>query len=124
MNSFQHVGEAFDRSSDQLADLLFAKWNVLILRCLKDEPKRFTDLRALLPAISAKVLTAKLRELQVACLIRREELSTSAAGNVYDLAAGTRELIPALDEIFAWTSAQSRRSSVSLQLEFPAEITV
>jgi DNA-binding HxlR family transcriptional regulator len=54
-------------------DLLGDRWSLLVVRELTMGPKRFTDLRAGLPGISANVLTQRLEELEaVGVLLRRK----------------------------------------------------
>lgn len=40
------------------------RWNGLILRCLLDQPMRFTELAGCLQSCSDKVLTERLKELE------------------------------------------------------------
>lgn len=48
------------------------KWEAVILWWLRRDPKRFSELKQLLPGITSKVLTAELRKLEADYLIRRE----------------------------------------------------
>jgi len=45
------------------------RWNGLILRCLLDQPMRFTELAGCLETCSDKVLTERLKELEAEGLI-------------------------------------------------------
>lgn len=45
------------------------RWNGLILRCLLDQPMRFTELAGCLATCSDKVLTERLKELETEGLI-------------------------------------------------------
>ena len=45
------------------------RWNGLILRCLQDQPMRFTELASCLHNCSDKELTERLKELEVEGLI-------------------------------------------------------
>lgn len=48
------------------------KWKTLILWEINIEPRRFGELKRLLPGISEKVLTQQLREMEADGLVRRE----------------------------------------------------
>lgn len=62
-----------------------------IMRELMLGPKRFTDLRAGLPGISANVLTQRLEELEAASILVRRRLPPPAASQIYDLTDWGRE---------------------------------
>jgi DNA-binding HxlR family transcriptional regulator len=47
------------------------KWAGMIIRCLENGPRRFSELRVPLRGVTAKVLTASLRALERDGLIRR-----------------------------------------------------
>src|SRR5262245_4533820 len=73
-------------------DVIGERWTLLIVRDLLMGPKRYTDLRMGLPGIASDILTARLRTLQEAGLIRRRELPRPAPATVYELTEEGREL--------------------------------
>jgi DNA-binding HxlR family transcriptional regulator len=77
-------------------DLVGERWALLVVRELAHGPKRFTDLRAGLPGISADVLTQRLRDLETAGIVRRGTLAPPAASRVYELTEWGAELEPVL----------------------------
>jgi DNA-binding HxlR family transcriptional regulator len=66
-------------------DLLGARWALLVVRDLLIGPKRFTELQEGLPGIPSNVLTARLRELEAAGIVRRRLQPRPGAGVVYEL---------------------------------------
>ena len=66
-------------------ELIGDRWALLIVRELLLGPKRFSDLRAGLPGISANVLTQRLEELEAAAILLRRKLPPPAAAWVYEL---------------------------------------
>lgn len=72
-------------------DLVGDRWAMPIMRELMLGPKRFTDLRAGLPGISANVLTQRLDELEAASIVERRRLPPPAAAQVYALTEWGRE---------------------------------
>ena len=66
-------------------ELVGERWSLLIVRELMYGPLRFSDLRAGLPAISAKVLTERLAGLENTGILVRRKLAPPAAVQVYEL---------------------------------------
>ena len=66
-------------------ELIGERWALLVLRELLLGPRRFSDLRADLPAISANVLTQRLGDLEQAGLLTRRKLPPPASVQVYEL---------------------------------------
>jgi len=61
------------------------RWALLVIRDLIQGPKRFTDLRRGLPRIPSNVLSARLKELERAGIVRRRLLPRPSTGIVYEL---------------------------------------
>ncbi len=72
-------------------DLIGDRWAMPIMRELMLGPKRFTDLRASLPGISANVLTQRLEDLEAASVLIRRRLPPPAASQIYELTEWGRE---------------------------------
>lgn len=66
-------------------ELIGERWSLLIIREMMFGARRFTDLRAGLPSISAKVLTERLEGLERAGIVQRRLLPPPAAAQVYEL---------------------------------------
>jgi len=66
-------------------ELVGGRWSLLIARDLLSGPKRFTDLRAGLPGIPTNVLSARLRELEDAGVVRRQVQPRPSSGIGYEL---------------------------------------
>ena len=74
-------------------------WTVNVIWSLRAGPRRFSELRADIPPISAKVLTARLRELEDRGVVIREVKPTSPPSVEYSLTDLGGELVPAIDSI-------------------------
>lgn len=74
-------------------------WTPNIIWYLSHQPRRFSELKADLAGISAKVLTARLRQLERDGLVRREELASSPPSVEYRLTALGQELKPAIEAL-------------------------
>jgi DNA-binding HxlR family transcriptional regulator len=77
-------------------DVLGERWTLLVVRDLLMGPKRYTDLRDGLPGIATDLLTARLRTLETAGLVRRRQLPKPAPATVYELTAKGFSLSPAV----------------------------
>lgn len=66
-------------------DIVGERWALLVMRELLLGPKRFSDLRASLPGISANLLTQRLEGLEAVSVLRRRKLPPPAAARVYEL---------------------------------------
>ena len=68
-------------------ELVGERWTLLIIRDLLVGPKRFTDLRRGLPRIPTNVLSARLKDLEQAGIVRRRILPRPSRSLVYELTA-------------------------------------
>jgi DNA-binding HxlR family transcriptional regulator len=85
-------------------DLVGERWALLIVRELVLGPKRFSDLRAGLPHVSADVLSQRLRELEQAGVLTRRTLPPPAGARVYELTPWGAELEPVVLALGRWGS--------------------
>ena len=86
-------------------ELIGERWSALIMREMMFGPRRFTDLRAGLPSISAKVLTERLDGLEQSGLVCRRLLPPPAASWVYDLTPLGRRADDVLLAMCRWAFA-------------------
>ena len=79
------------------------KWKLLIIYNLRESGVvRFGALSRLLPAISQKVLTAQLKELQSDRLVNRKVYAEVPPRVEYSLTKLGRSLYPVLDSMSTW----------------------
>ena len=103
-------------------ELVGERWALLVARELMLGPRRFSDLRASLPGLSANVLTQKLAGLEDSGVIRRRRLEPPAGVQVYELTDWGLELEEALKVLGRWAARSPRHdptlplSAVSLML--------
>ena len=79
--------------------LLSGAWAPNVIWFLSGGPRRFGELRQDIPRISARVLSARLRELQDKGVVSRELLDTSPPSAEYALTELGQELVPAINAI-------------------------
>jgi DNA-binding HxlR family transcriptional regulator len=90
-------------------DVLGGKWKALILFWLRDEARRFGELRRLIPGVSEKVLTQQLRELEDHGVVHREVYPEVPPRVEYSLTEYGRTLRPITDLMCAWGKEHIRR---------------
>lgn len=81
--------------------LLRGAWAPNVIWALSGEPRRFGELRHDIPMISARVLSARLRELEMRGLVSRHLLDTSPPSAEYTLTELGREVMPAIRALVA-----------------------
>ena len=82
--------------------VLGGKWKTVILCYLKEQPCRYSDLRALLPTLSDKVLTERLKDLMATGLVVQRERGVRGSGSVYVLTPKGRSLNHLLHALYEW----------------------
>ena len=88
-------------------------WAPNVIWYLSGEPRRFGELRHDIPRISARVLSARLRELEARGLVTRRLLDSSPPSAEYALTALGRELLPAIRAIVEVGIKLKRRRPVA-----------
>ena len=83
-------------------DLVGERWALLVLRELLLGPRRFSDLRAALPGLSANVLTQRLQELEGRHIVVRLRLPPPANVQVYGLTEWGKEIEPMVLAMAKW----------------------
>ena len=83
----------------EVLGLLRGAWAPNVIWQLSGEARRFGELRHDMPRISARVLSARLRELESRGLVTRRVLNTSPPSAEYALTELGRELLPAINAI-------------------------
>ena len=78
------------------------RWALLVIRDLLVGPKRFTDLHRGLPGIPTNVLTARLKELEGAGIVRRRVLPRPERSVVYELTPYGAELDDVVIRLGRW----------------------
>ncbi|WP_246591685.1 winged helix-turn-helix transcriptional regulator [Aminobacter anthyllidis] len=81
--------------------LLGGAWTPNIIWYLSAGPRRFGELRHDIPVVSAKVLTARLRDLEQKGAVWRRVMPTSPPSVEYGLTELGQEFLPAISTIVA-----------------------
>lgn len=107
-------------------DLIGERWALLVMRELMMGPKRFGDIRADLPGISANVLTQRLEGLEAAGIVVKRQLPPPASVQVYELTEWGHQSKPIMGALGRWATrspwhdTSQHMSAASLMLSFQA----
>ena len=78
------------------------KWSVLVLEELCDRPRRFNELRRLIP-VTQKSLTATLRRLERSGIVERTVISDRPVAVEYRITGLGKTLRDPIDAILRWS---------------------
>ena len=83
-------------------DVIGGKWKGVILYKLLERPKRFSELKRQLPAITQRMLTLQLRELEEDGIVHREIYKEIPPRVEYSLTEFGKTLEPILLAMLTW----------------------
>lgn len=110
-------------------ELIGDRWTLLVLRELMLGPRRFSELRADLPGLSANTLTQRLADLEERGLAVRKRLPPPASVQVYEATDWGLEAEPIVQALGRWAARSPRHdptlplSAVSVLLSFRTMIS-
>jgi len=96
-------------------ELVGERWSLLIVRELMYGGRRFSELKASLPGISANILTQRLEGLEVSGILVRRKLPPPASVQIYELTPWGYESEFAIQELGRW-AVRSPAHNVALPL--------
>lgn len=83
-------------------ELIGKRWTGLIIRVLQTGPKRFKELTEIIPNVSGRVLTERLKELESGGIIHRQVYPEMPVRIEYRLTLKGEDLIPVFEELQKW----------------------
>lgn len=83
-------------------ELIGERWSIPIVRELMLGGRRFSDIRASLPGLSAKVLTERLERFEAGGILRRTRSAPPASLQLYELTEWGRELEVVMQALGRW----------------------
>ncbi|NMO94565.1 winged helix-turn-helix transcriptional regulator [Paenibacillus lemnae] len=82
--------------------LLGKRWNGLIIQSLMSGPKRFKDISNLIPSMSDKMLSERMKDLESEGILVRHVYPETPVRIEYELTDKGRALQPVMNEVSAW----------------------
>lgn len=93
--------------------ILGGKWKILILWHLRHKPKRFSELKRLVPEITEKMLVQQLRELEKDGIVLRVVHSDRPPKVEYSFTDYGWSLVPVLQALCEWGKEHLKFQTVS-----------
>ena len=105
-----------------VADALYAiggKWKLRIIVALTDGNKRFNELQRLVEGISAKVLSAELKQLELNGFVRRNVFTSTPVIVEYELSDYAETLNSVLQSLSEWGAMHREQVRKSMKRKKP-----
>lgn len=104
-NGAVHNTETCNSNLKSIGDALYAiggKWKLRIIVSLNSGPRRFNDMQRAIEGISAKVLSAELKELEMNGFVKRNVFTSMPVIVEYELTDYAATLGDVLDALSTW----------------------
>jgi DNA-binding HxlR family transcriptional regulator len=85
-------------------ELIGKRWTGAIVCALTERPMRFGEMRRVVPGLSDRLLSQRLRELEDEGLVQRDVEAGTPVRVTYSLTVRGEELGPAIHEIRVWAN--------------------
>ncbi len=95
-------GREFNSPIELSLNIIGGKWKMPILWLLKDDSKRYGELRKSLPKVTHKMLTQQLRELESDEIISRKVYPEVPPKVEYNLTLLGKSVIPVIELLNDW----------------------
>jgi DNA-binding HxlR family transcriptional regulator len=107
-------GKTYPCHISMAMDLVGGKWKCVILYYLKDKPKRFNEIKQLIPTITEMTLSLQLKQLEQSGLISRTVYGEKAPIKVvYEMTDFGKTFRPVLDSLYVWAHTMINLSEES-----------
>ena len=93
---------------ERAMDILVKKWTCLMLRCLMEQPRRFSDISAYVSGLSDRLLSQRLQELEEAGIVERQVFAQRPVVVEYSLTEKGQALRQVVSAIQAWADDWER----------------
>ena len=104
--SFRFIENPHNCPVTRTMGIIGGKWKPIILNIIGENAIRFGKLRLFIPAISNKVLSNELKELEHFGLIERKEYKELPPRVEYNLSKAGLTLLPILLELAKWGNTE------------------
>lgn len=110
---------------NSVADALYViggKWKLRIIVALKDGNKRFNEMQRLIEGISAKVLSAELKDLELNGFVRRNVFTSTPVVVEYELTEYADTLGDVLHTLSEWGAMHKEKVRKSMKKKKPVAV--
>lgn len=109
----RYIENPYDCPVTRAMSIFGGKWKPIILNCIGESSLRFGKLNQLMPAISNKVLSNELKDLEMLGLIERKEFKETSQRVEYSLSESGKSLMPVLHEIANWGNSDQAKNIIT-----------
>ena len=96
--------QAFCPYFHEAVELIGSRWTGAIIRALLSGITRFTELKAVVPGLSDRMLSERLKELEAEGIVVRQVTPSTPVRVEYDLTEKGRALAEPIGSISAWAN--------------------
>ena len=96
---------------ERAMNILGKKWTCIMLRCLMEEPRRFSDISAYVSGLSDRLLSQRLQELEEAGIVDRKVYAERPVVVIYSLTEKGEALRNVVSAIQNWADDWERMDS-------------
>lgn len=114
----KRLAKRFHCLTEFTLSVLEGKWKGGILFCLVERPCRYAEMRRLLPGLSDKMLSERLRDLVDAGLVNRQRIAERGLVQVYTLTPLGRSLGTVLKGLSSWAAEHVEAFGVHISNPF------
>ena len=107
--AYEMDGRTYHCALDVSMSFIGGKWKSVILWYLRTGPKRFSELKRLVPAITEKMLSLQLKELEADGIIQRQVFAEVPPRVEYSFTEFGQSMIPMLEAIADWAGRSGRQ---------------
>lgn len=97
-----HPEEGIYSKIEEAYQIIEKKWVCLIIGSLMDVPKRFSEINTVIPELSKRVLTERLKELEAYGIVLRNVITDRPVRSEYSLTNKGHDLGVALKKVEDW----------------------
>lgn len=101
-SSNQIKDAAFCPYFHEATELIGRRWNGVILRAMLHDLAHFNEIKKAIPALSPRMLSERLKELERAGLVEREVIPSTPVRTQYQLTEKGRQLSAVFAELETW----------------------
>lgn len=98
------VNGAFCPNFHKAIELVGSRWTGAIIRALLSDVSRFSELSEVIPGLSDRMLSERLKELESEGIVLREVTPSTPVRVEYQLTAKGRALASVFESVSAWAS--------------------
>ncbi|MDD8017123.1 MAG: helix-turn-helix domain-containing protein [Bacteroidota bacterium] len=120
--AYRMNGRIYHCAMDVTMSFIGGKWKTVVLWYLRNDAKRFSELKRLIPEITEKMLSVQLKQLEQDAIVERTVYPQVPPKVEYRLTKTGKTLLPILEEIASW--GLKRAETEAKKIEVPSRTKI